>query len=97
LHFARLGDGDTTGAGRSPADAAPIVFDVQLQGKVTAAEVTLQTPMSGAEEGEINRAMAVVREFDNVQVTDNLIVKLVAKKGRPRINAIEVLRTPQNP
>jgi hypothetical protein len=29
---------------------------------------------------------------EHVRVTDNLVIDLVAKQGRPRLNAIEVVR-----
>ncbi|MEK6259194.1 MAG: PQQ-binding-like beta-propeller repeat protein [Planctomycetota bacterium] len=83
LHFARLGSGDRE----------PIVFDVQLQGKTALEDVTLPFAPASQEGDAGGRAAAIVRDVENVRVTDNLIVDLVAKQGRPRLNAIEVVRT----
>jgi outer membrane protein assembly factor BamB len=82
LHFARLGN----------ADREPIVFDVQLQGKMALENLTLPiVPASSAGEAG-GHAAAIVRVVENVRVTDHLVVDLVAKQGRPRLSAIEVVR-----
>ncbi len=83
LHFARLGNGDRE----------PIVFDVQLQGKTALEDVTLPFASPSQEGAAKGRAAAIVRDVENVRVTDNLIVDLAAKQGRPRLCAIEVVRT----
>lgn len=89
LHFARLGNG----AENDNGNAEPIVFDVQLQGKTSVADVSLPAVTSSQEANAVNRATALVREVENVRVTDNLVVDLVAKQGRARLSAIEVVRT----
>ncbi|MFM9964309.1 MAG: PQQ-binding-like beta-propeller repeat protein [Planctomycetaceae bacterium] len=82
LHFARLGN----------ADRKPIVFDVQLQGKTVVEDLTLPiVPASSAEDAD-GHATAILRVVENVQVTDNLLVNLVAKQGKARLSAIEVVR-----
>lgn len=89
LHFARLDDrrgvlppARGTGDGRAPVAPAdePILFDVQLQGKTVLEGVRL--PAGGA--------VADVREIRHVHVTDNLVVDLIARQGRPRLCAVEV-------
>ena len=94
LHFARIG------ADKGERDQGePIVFDVQLQGKTVLADVTLPVPpalpASPATAGASApaRPAAIVREIENVEVTDNLVLELVAKQGRARLNAIEVLKS----
>ncbi len=85
LHFARLGN-DT-------GNAEPIVFNVQLQGKTVQADVSLPVVPASQEANAASRATAIVREFENVRVTANLVVDLVGKQGRSRLSAIEVVRT----
>lgn len=83
LHFARLGNDN----------AEPIVFDVQLQGKAVLTDVSLPVAPASQEANAVSRATAIVREIENVRVTDNLVVDLVSKQGRARLNAIEVIKT----
>lgn len=82
LHFAQLGQGKQE----------PIVFDVKLQGKMAIEDVTLNVATSSQDGSSLHRATAVVREVENVRVTDNLVLNLVAKQGRARLSAIEVQR-----
>ena len=80
LHFARVGDRE------------PIVFDVQLQGKTALEGLTLPIVASSSVGDAGGHAMAIVRVVENVQVTDNLVVNFIARQGKARLNAIEVLR-----
>jgi outer membrane protein assembly factor BamB len=83
LHFARLHD----------SNREPIVFDVNLQGKPALSEVTLPITGTGSDSANLpEHATAIVHEVEHVRVTDNLVIDLVAKQGRPRLNAIEVVR-----
>jgi outer membrane protein assembly factor BamB len=77
LHFARLRD----------ADPKPIVFDVRLQGKLAAENVTLPA----ADAPGVDSA-AIIREIEGVDVRNNLVIDFAAKQGLPRLNAIEVVR-----
>jgi hypothetical protein len=71
----------------------PIVFDVNLQGKPALSEVTLPITGTGSDSANLpEHATAIVHEVEHVRVTDNLVIDLVAKQGRPRLNAIEVVR-----
>lgn len=89
LHFARL-DNDTD---KNSDNTEPIVFDVQLQGKTELTDVSLPAVAASQESNAVRRATPIIREIENVRVTDNLILNLVAKQGRARLNAIEVVRT----
>ena len=82
LHFARLGN----------ADREPIAFDVQLQGITALENLTLPISSPPPAEGAVGHATAIVRVVENVRVTDNLVVNLVAKQGKARLSAIEVIR-----
>jgi hypothetical protein len=83
LHFAQLGSGQQE----------PIVFDVKLQGKTALDDVTLPIAARASDGSAVHRAAAIVRDVEDVLVTDRLTVDLVAKQGRPKLNAIEVVRT----
>jgi hypothetical protein len=61
---------------------ADVVFDVKLNGRTVATNVTL--PASGAQ--------PVVSEFGDVGVTGELTIELEPKQGTPLLNAIEVHR-----
>lgn len=82
LHFARVGN----------ADREPIVFDVQLQGKTAVENLTLPIAPSSPAGDAGGQATAIVRVVENVRVTDNLVVNFVAKQGKARLSAIEVVR-----
>ncbi len=82
LHFARLGNGKQE----------PTIFDVKLQGKTALEDVTLPVATPSQDGSAVHRATAIIREVENVQVTDNLVLDLVAKQGRARLSAIEVQR-----
>ncbi len=76
LHFAELAK-DTKRGER--------VFDVKLQGETVAAELDVVQAAGGSER-------ALTREFNRVEVADNLVVELSPKKGEPILSAIEVER-----
>ncbi len=65
-------------------NAAPVTFDIRLQGDVVQANVTL-APSDG------KPSEVVIHEFKDVTVAENLTVELVAKQGAPRLHAIEVV------
>ncbi len=78
LHFARnRADGDN-----------PIIFDVELQGRVVLENVTLP------EVGGDGAATALIHDVPGVAVSDNLTVRLLPKQGTTRLHAIEVSRVP---
>lgn len=82
LHLARLGG----------SDREPIVFDVQLQGKTALEDVTLPVVLPSQDGDSAGRAAAIIHEVEDVRVTDNLVVNMIAKQGQPRLSAIEVVR-----
>ena len=75
LHFAK-----------SKQDSSdPIVFDVQMQGKVVLESVTLQPATE-------NELAIVIKEVPAVLVKDNLVIDFKEKVGKARLNAIEVAK-----
>ena len=82
LHFARVGNDDRE----------PIVFDVQLQGKPALENLTLPIVPTSQAGDAAGHATAIIRVVENVRVTDNLVVNFVAKQGKARLSAIEVVR-----
>ena len=82
LHFARVGNDDRE----------PIVFDVQLQGKPALENLTLPSIPTSQSGEAAGHATAIIRVVENVRVTDNLAVNFVAKQGKARLSAIEVVR-----
>ena len=61
------------------------VFDVKLQGETVAAGLDVVQAAGGSER-------ALTREFNRVEVADNLVVELVPQRGEPILSAIEVER-----
>ncbi len=61
------------------------VLDVELQGETVAAGLDIVQAAGGSER-------ALTREFNRVEVTDNLVVELSPKKGESILSAIEVER-----
>ena len=64
----------------------PIVFDVAMQGKTVLESLTI--PSSTDQE-----LTTVIRDVDDVAVTDKLLIEFKEKVGKARLNAIEVMKT----
>jgi hypothetical protein len=77
LHFAELDK--SVAAGQR-------VFDVKIQGKTVLKNVDPVQLASGA-----NRA--VERSVPGIRVTDALTLELVPRRGKPVLNAVEIVRT----
>lgn len=71
---------------RISSQTEPAVFDILLQGKPVLENFTLETSGDGT-------ATAIVREFDAIEVKDNLLVEMKPKQGTVVLNAIEVIRS----
>ncbi|MCE9555096.1 MAG: malectin [Planctomycetes bacterium] len=63
------------------------VFDVKLQGQVVKAGLDVAQESGGTDK-------ALVLKFDNINVTDDLIVELATKTGDPLLCGLQVMQVP---
>lgn len=76
LHFAELDKSAKPGVR---------TFDVKLQGKTVLQNFDVVQTAGGVRKG-------IVREFDGIAVTDNLVIELTGRRQTPILSAIEVIR-----
>eukprot|EP00913_Durusdinium_trenchii_P023354 g21932.t1 len=77
LHFAELDKSAKPGSR---------VFDVKLQGNPVLKSFDVVKAAGGTQKG-------IVREFNDIAVTDNLVVELTGRQQTPILSAIEVIRS----
>jgi outer membrane protein assembly factor BamB len=81
LHFATV----------ATPESSPARFDVRLNGQIVLTDVTLSAPQAASGSADAQAAEAIVRQIDNVPVTDELLIELVPREGQPRLSAVEVM------
>ncbi len=73
-------------AALEPTGSKPATFDIKLQGKLVAENVDVQRAAGGVQR-------AWIATFDNIEVTDKLLLELVPKSSvLPTISGVEVRR-----